>query len=163
MNPILRDMFDHQFWADTELWNAFAALDAARDDKAIRDRLHHIHLVQRAFFWGVGGGKTPFDFSKPEDFATFDDLRAFARGSHDAMRAGLADLTEERLGESIRIPWFKDPPLTISITEALTQCAMHSHHHRGQNATRLRELGGVPPSTDLIVWYWKGRPQADWA
>ena len=111
----------------------------------------------------VGGGKTPFDFSKPEDFATFDDLRAFARGSHDAMRAGLAELTDERLGESIRIPWFKDPPLTISVTEALTQCAMHSHHHRGQNATRLRELGGVPPSTDLIVWYWKGRPQASWA
>jgi uncharacterized damage-inducible protein DinB len=39
---------------------------------------------------------------------------------------------------------------------------MHSHHHRGQNATRLRELGGVPPSTDLIVWYWKGKPTPSW-
>ena len=37
---------------------------------------------------------------------------------------------------------------------------MHSHYHRGQNATRLRELGGEPPMTDLIVWYWKGRPVA---
>jgi uncharacterized damage-inducible protein DinB len=40
---------------------------------------------------------------------------------------------------------------------------MHSHYHRGQNATRLRELGGEPPMTDLIVWYWKGRPRPDWA
>jgi uncharacterized damage-inducible protein DinB len=39
---------------------------------------------------------------------------------------------------------------------------MHSHYHRGQNATRLRELGGEPPPTDLIVWYWKGRPAPEW-
>jgi uncharacterized damage-inducible protein DinB len=163
MNPILRDMFDHQFWADAELWNALAAHAPARDDTAIRHRLHHIHQVQRAFFWGVGGGVKPINLTKPDDFASFDDLRAYARESHDEIRAGLERLTDARLAEPIRIPWFKDPPLTITITEALTQCAMHSHHHRGQNATRLRELGGVPPSTDLIVWYWKGRPQANWA
>jgi uncharacterized damage-inducible protein DinB len=60
------------------------------------------------------------------------------------------------------VDWFKDPPLTITIAEALTQCAMHSHYHRGQNATRLRELGVEPPLTDLIVWYWRGRPAAAW-
>ena len=67
-----------------------------------------------------------------------------------------------RLDEYIDIPWFKDPPLSITVTEALTQCAMHSHYHRGQNATRLRELGGEPPLTDLIGWYWKGRPAPVW-
>ena len=56
----------------------------------------------------------------------------------------------------------RNPPLTISVTEALTQAAMHSQWHRGQNATRLRELGGLPPTTDLIVWYWKGKPQPNW-
>jgi len=44
--------------------------------------------------------------------------------------------------------------------EALTQMAMHSQWHRGQNATRLRELGAQPPTVDLIAWYWKGRPSA---
>jgi uncharacterized damage-inducible protein DinB len=52
--------------------------------------------------------------------------------------------------------------LRLTVTEALTQCAMHSHYHRGQNATRLRELGGEPPATDLSVWYWRGRLAADW-
>src|SRR5574339_581065 len=33
---------------------------------------------------------------------------------------------------------------------------------RAQNATRLRELGGAPPLTDLIVWWWKGRPEPAW-
>ena len=36
------------------------------------------------------------------------------------------------------------------------------HIHRGQNATRVRELNGVPPTTDLIVWQWKGRPDGAW-
>jgi len=52
--------------------------------------------------------------------------------------------------------------MTLTVTEALTQCAMHSQHHRGQNATRLRELGGEPRPTDLTFWYWKGRPAPEW-
>ena len=161
MNPILRDMFLHQFWADEMLWNAIGAHEPARRDKAIHDRLHHIHMVQRVFMWGVRRDGTPFAPTKPEDFATFDDLRAYAQGSHAEIRQMLDTVTEARLADPITIPWFRDPPLTISVTEALTQSTMHSHHHRGQNATRLRELGGVPPSTDLIVWYWKGRPSAN--
>ena len=50
----------------------------------------------------------------------------------------------------------------ITVAEALTQAAMHSQWHRGQNAVRLRELGVEPPPVDLIVWYWKGRPAAAW-
>ena len=69
-------------------------------------------------------------------------------------------VSDARLQETIGMPWFKDPPLSITVEDALTQCAMHSHYHRGQNATRLRELGGDPPMTDFIVWLWKGRPAA---
>ncbi len=158
MNPILRDMFAHQFWADATLWDAISAHQPARADKVIHDRLHHIHQVQRAFMWGVRRDGTQFNLTKPEDFATFDDLRAYAAAGHAEIRELLESISESRLAEPITIPWFRDPPLTILVTEALTQSVMHSHHHRGQNATRLRELGGVPPSTDLIVWYWKGRP-----
>ena len=50
----------------------------------------------------------------------------------------------------------------VMLIEALTQAAMHSHYHRAQNATRLRELRGAPPLTDLIVWWWKGRPEPVW-
>jgi uncharacterized damage-inducible protein DinB len=162
MNPILRDMFDHQFWADTELWRALALVPAACEDKAIHDRLHHIHFVQRAFMWGVSQGTIPYAATKPDDFASFETLREYARGSHEDIRFVLATMTDERLAESVPIPWFKDPPLAVTVTEALTQCAMHSHFHRGQNATRLRQPGGVPPFTDLIVWYWKARPAPVW-
>jgi uncharacterized damage-inducible protein DinB len=163
MNPLLRDFYDHQVWADAEHARAIGMHPQAREDQAIRNRLHHIAQVQRALLWAVGDRKGPFAFTKPEDFPAFEDLLRYSREYHDGVRAFLSDVGHARLEEPVTIPWFKDPPLTISVTEALTQCALHSHYHRGQNATRLRELGGEPPMTDLIVWYWKGRPGPSWS
>lgn len=77
---------------------------------------------------------------------------AFARDAHAALDRLRIGLTDTQLVEKVAIPWFKDPPLTLTVGEALTQCALHSQWHRGQNATRLREIGGSPPAVDLIVW-----------
>ena len=162
MNPLLGDFYGHQRWADAEQWRAIEAHPAAAQDAAIRNRLHHIHIVQRVFLWAVGERKAGFALTKADDFASLADLKRYAREYHDEVAALLASVTGERLEERIAIPWFTDPPLSITVMEALTQCAMHSHYHRGQNATRLRELGGEPPGTDLIVWYWKNRPPPAW-
>lgn len=79
-----------------------------------------------------------------------------------ASHRAIAPTTDERLAESIAIPWIPAPPLSLTVAEALTQAAMHTHYHRGQNATRLRELGGEPPMTDYIYWLGKGRPEPNW-
>jgi uncharacterized damage-inducible protein DinB len=162
MNPLLRDLYGHQVWADAEHFRAIGAHPAARGDKAILVRLHHIAIVQRAFLWAVGDRQDAFEFTKPEDFASLDALKRYVREHHDRLVPFIATVSDLRLAESIAIPWFKDPPLSLTVAEALTQGAMHSHYHRGQNATRLREIGGEPPMTDYIVWLWKGRPEADW-
>jgi uncharacterized damage-inducible protein DinB len=162
MNPLLRDLFGHQAWADAEHWCAIGRHPPAREDTAIRTRLHHIHLVQRAFRWAVGDRSTEFQLSRPEDFPSFEQLQVYGRECQDELRRLFDAISDDRFAESITMPWMKDPPLSLTVTEALTQCAMHSHYHRGQNATRLRELGGEPPMTDLIVWYWKGRPSPDY-
>lgn len=163
MNPLLRDFCGHQAWADAEQWRIIEAHPPAAEDVAIRSRLHHIHLVQRVFRWAVGDRAAGFVVTKPEQFASLAELKRYARGSHEELDRFLQAVTAGRLEERIAMPWFTDPPLSITVTEALTQCAMHSHYHRGQNATRLRELGGEPPLTDLIAWYWKGRPAPAWA
>jgi uncharacterized damage-inducible protein DinB len=163
MNPILRDLLEHQCWADVEHLNAIGAHQLARGDAAIAARLHHLHLVQRAFAWAVGPRAVPFTSSKAEGFPTLGALEEFARGSHDALREAVSAMSPARLDERVDVPWFQNPPLSLTVAEALTQCAMHSHYHRGQNATRLRELGGVPPLTDLIVWYWRGKPAPAWS
>jgi uncharacterized damage-inducible protein DinB len=162
MNPLLRDFYGHQVWADAEHWRAIEAHPPACEDATLRTRLHHIHMVQRVFLWAVGDRAIGFAVTKPEDFGSLADLKNYARESHLEFERFLHRVTDSRLDERIGMPWFRDPPLSITVSEALTQCAMHSHYHRGQNATRLRELGGDPPPTDLIVWYWKGRPAPVW-
>ncbi|HEY1340621.1 MAG TPA: DinB family protein [Bryobacteraceae bacterium] len=156
----LVDLFRHQEWADAEHWRIIMQQPALYDDRALRERLHHIHLVQRGFHFVTAGAEVKL--SKPEDFPTAGALLEFARQYHRQAAPFVAGLTDAALDEKVSPPWFKDPPLALSRGEALLQAAMHSQWHRGQNATRLRELGAAPPMTDYIVWLWKGRPVPDW-
>jgi len=158
----LLDLYRHQAWADAEHWRLIGGFAPACDDEGIRSRLHHIHMVQHAFRWILGDRESPIEITKPADFASFHALREYARAYHELVGAYFDTLTDARLNTSIDIAWFKDPPLSITVAEALTQCVMHSQHHRGQNAARLRELGGAPENTDYIVWLWKGRPAPAW-
>jgi uncharacterized damage-inducible protein DinB len=158
----LDELYSHQEWADAEHWRAFESYAPALEDKAIRERLLHIHQVQHAFLWITGPRTHGFDFKKLSDFPMMADLKTYARQFHATMREFLNGLDDSRLAEMIEAPWFK-PPLNLSRRHALTQAAMHSHYHRGQNATRLRELGGVPPHTDFIVWLRDGQPSARWS
>jgi uncharacterized damage-inducible protein DinB len=159
----LADLYRHQAWADAELWRAYEAHPQALGDKALWDRLHHIHQVQR-FFLAVARGDDVFAMriTKPEDYATPSDLKAYAQTYHTEVSAFLDVADDAALSRQITIPWFKDPPLDLPVEQALLQAALHSHYHRAQNATRLRELGGVPPATDYIVWLWKGKPTPGW-
>jgi uncharacterized damage-inducible protein DinB len=156
---LIRDLYRHQAWADAEHWRAILGVPAFLQDARAKERLHHIHLVQRGFHAILAGG--PFEITEPSDYDG-PALLAWARAYHAASLPAVESLTAARLAERVTIPWFKDPPLSITVEEALLQSIMHSHYHRGQNATRLRELGGEPPTTDFIVWLWQGRPEPGW-
>lgn len=162
MELYLNELFAHQEWADAAHWNAFESHAGALSDKALFERLHHIHLVQHAFQWITGPRTSPFEYKKAEEYAGPGTLKRYGREGLAAIHQRLSSTTPAALEEIIEIPWF-DPPLKISRRHAFMQVAMHSHYHRGQNATRLRELGGVPPTTDFIVWLQKGKPAAQWS
>jgi uncharacterized damage-inducible protein DinB len=161
LNSYLHELFAHQEWADAEHWRAFEAHPPALEDKAIRERLLHIHMVQHFFLSVVGPHKSDFAIKKAEDFANMAGMKQYAIQFHNAARELLPALTAAQMEELVEPPWF-NPPLKLSRRHALTQAAMHSHYHRGQNATRLRELGGAPPMTDFIIWLREGRPAARW-
>jgi uncharacterized damage-inducible protein DinB len=161
MTSYLDELYAHQEWADAEHWRAFEAHPAALADKAIRERLLHIHQVQYGFLWITGPRTSGFEFKKLEDFPSMADMKQYAQRYHASAGELLRGLDPGKLEELVEAPWFK-PPLKLSRRHALMQAAMHSHYHRGQNATRLRELGGTPPTTDFIVWLRDGQPAAKW-
>lgn len=163
MRDTLVDLYRHQEWADAEAWRACESHPNALADKALWERLHHIHLVQHAFLAIVrGDDPQSLKFTKPTDYASPADLKAEAQGYHVEVLRFLEQTDRQALERTIVIPWFKEPPLELTIGQALLQAVTHSVYHRGQNATRLRELGGTPPLTDYIYWLWKARPAARW-
>jgi uncharacterized damage-inducible protein DinB len=162
VDPLLSDLCGHDAWADAVHWRSFEAFPKALEDPKILERLFHIHLVQHAFAWVLEGQKGTFARPKPSDFETARALKDYGRQFHERLGLVLAGAPQELFERKVVIPWFKDPPVRVSVAEALVQAAMHTHYHRGQNAVRLREMGGQPSPTDLIVWYWKGRPLPEW-
>ena len=160
MNELLQDLISHQAWADAEHWRALETHPGALDDEQIRKRLYHYHFTQKAFLIIIRGDE--LRFPRPEELPEIPTLRQLVISYHADLATLLRSATDAELARSLTVPWFQNPPITLTVTQALAQAAMHSHYHRGQNATRLRELGGKPPTIDLITWYWKGKPAAVW-
>jgi len=154
-------------WADTEVWEKVFTFSAAQNDERIKKLLYHLHQVQYAFFslWN----NTPIELPKSE---TFPDLKSIAKWGfdyHQKLNDFLSSQNELDKDKSIQIPWSvfmerrigkKVVPATLE--ETMLQTAMHSTYHRAQVNTRLREIGGEPPSVDFIIWVWLGKPKADW-
>ena len=159
MTTYLHELYCHQEWADAEHWHAFEVHPAALADKAIRERLHHIHLVQSAFLWVVGPRTSQFVIIKVEDYRNMADLKAFAREYHRGVAELLNGMDEKREAEPVEIPWFK--PLKISRLQALTQCAMHSHYHRGQTRRACGNWAACRLPRTLLSGYERGNRQRD--
>jgi uncharacterized damage-inducible protein DinB len=161
-----RALYAHMVWADGAVWKAVLASDAAREDDAMRERLHHIHLVQRAFL-GIWRG-APFDPRAGEPLG-LDGLRTWASDYHDEAAQYVVSLAEPDLDRTVVLPWakriaerFGREPKTPTLGETMMQVAFHTTHHRAQVCMKLRELGGEPPMTDYIAWIWFGQPAPEW-
>src|SRR5262245_6129400 len=108
MSALLRDLYGHQAWADAEHWRALEAHPPALEDARLRERLHHIHHVQRIFLWVVRDQPARFAVTRPEDFASPTALKEYARTYHGEVAGFLGSLDEAGLARRVRIPFFKD-------------------------------------------------------
>jgi uncharacterized damage-inducible protein DinB len=163
----LQELFRHMEWADAKVWAAVLACPGAVEEAALKERLYHIHMVQRAFLkvWRA----EPFEPLEPASFPDLSSLLGWARENYAEFNEYIRGLGGMDLERPIVMPWIEmfearlgrkaDAP---TFHETLLQVAMHSTYHRGQVSTRLRELGGKPPLTDFIAWIWSARPQPDW-
>lgn len=159
MHGALTDLFAHQAWADAEHWRSISGHPGALDDPELQERLRHIALVQ-AIFLDVLRGQVP-RLPPPGEAPSMTELLRGVRRYHDEAADFVAG-AQPRLAELVQLPWFEEPACRLPVGEALLQVALHSHGHRAQNALRLRALGGEAPTTDYVVWVWKGRPAPAW-
>jgi uncharacterized damage-inducible protein DinB len=162
----LTDLYRHMEWADAAVWSRVMASDSGRKDAPLRERLYHLHLVQRAFLreWRHEPRETPYPAFKDSG-----SLMAWAQSFHGEALEHIASLSAEALSAAMPLSWeslverrMGRAPERTTLGETALQVALHSMHHRGQVSTRLRECGGEPPLIDYIAWLWEGRPAAAW-
>ena len=159
MLEMLRDLIAHKGHANAALLTAIRHNATAAADPQVWELLHHTLLANR--FWLLTVLGLPFvhdDEARPS--ASFDALidRYSSTQAQEAM--WLESATEEGLARTLHDT--RIPSGTCSVSQAFMQVCLHSHGHRAQCAKLLRRHGGVPPSTDFILWL-DGRPRATWA
>jgi uncharacterized damage-inducible protein DinB len=159
MLSTLQQLIAYEAWADAQHLHVLFIYERVYADEGIRNKLEHIHTVQRAFLALLRGEKIDFaNYNQP--FPTPEALAASFREYHAAMREFAAGWTEQWLASQLPIDWFKNHTPTKG--EAIMQVILHGQSHRGQNASRMRDLAWKPPMTDFIIWVDKGQPEPDW-
>jgi uncharacterized damage-inducible protein DinB len=149
MLPLLDQLIRHKWWANANLLRSVDHHPAASDDPELRKLLHHILVANR--YWLLLTLGQPFMDNQekriPESHAVLADLF----GDTEQLELDwLSRATSFELDRQIQPRAL--PGTTVSVAEAMTQVALHSHGHRSQCATRLRALGGTPAPMDLVLW-----------
>jgi uncharacterized damage-inducible protein DinB len=146
-------------WADALIWRSVLGCPSALSDQIIRQRLHHIHLCQRAWLriWLA----QPIDPHAGESLDLIS-LASWARQYHEDVARYLASVEEGGLDLHIEVPDIDKGLRQPFLWESFLQITGHSTYHRGQVSSRLREIGGEPPQTDFIRWVVLGKMKAEW-
>jgi len=161
-----QDLVRHMEWADGLIWGSLLGQSGEQQEPSLLERLHHLHSVQWAYLqiWRGEPVQVP-ELSSLEDLQS---LNAWARAYYGELPPFLDALHESDLNRKIKFPWAEQVakrfgaagPATLG--QSVLQVVLHTTHHRGQVATKIRELGGEPPLMDFIAWLWMERPTARW-
>jgi uncharacterized damage-inducible protein DinB len=152
---LLKELARHQAWADEEHWRALRGNAALLEDTEIRKRLNHM-LLAYEMLPALARGEMPDPAGFKERESAEDLEAALGRASQGLMET----LATVDLEKSIALPRGPNGPFEAPAGTLILQALLHSQHHRGQNAARMRALGATPPMTDYLIWHALGRPKA---
>ena len=161
-----RDLLTHMEWADAETWRAVRDLEAAQADDRLKWLFHHSHLVQSIYLQAWRGDA--FALTELKAYPDLEAIDAWSRPYYPLVAAFAATIDESRFVQPVEFPWSQmivekfGKMLPASLSESAWQVFMHTAYHRGQIATRIREIGGEPPLVDFLYWVWAGRPAPHW-
>jgi uncharacterized damage-inducible protein DinB len=143
-------LFEYDRWANARM---FDAVDALTDSQfaSVRDTLAHIIGVEWIWFQrcnGVSPGATPSWMENP----TRDELRAQLRTIEREWQEYVASLHDDDLTRTVDYVQLAGNTGTRKLAHLLQHVINHSTYHRGQVATRMRQAGGTPVGTDLLIF-----------
>lgn len=121
------------------------------DSKTIRDLLEHTAICY--FHWlGYFALQQPARSLEDEGFITIPLIRGLYRQVDEVMAAFL-----EQFSDSLDMPITGVPdawgPRSATPLQLFTHVVTHEFHHKGQILWMCRQLGYIPPDTDVSILF----------
>lgn len=155
----IRALYDYTEWANERMIAAIAQLSDEQYTREITSSFPSIretlaHLAGAEWIWlqrwkGTSPSAQPeWSLSAPLSRLR-ENLRAVAAERRDFLDA----LDDQALEQPLTYRNLKGESFTNRLTDILMHVANHATYHRGQLTTMIRQVGALPPATDLIVYY----------
>jgi Uncharacterized protein conserved in bacteria len=143
-------------------WASGQMLQAARE--LGREELHRhlyssypsvhatlLHIFRADRIWITRLAAEPVSaFAQPgEDSLSLDDLERQWQAVNDRFIAWSSGVSDERIDGMLEWVNLRGEKHATPVWQIVMHVVNHASYHRGQIATMLRQLGHVPPNTDL--------------
>ncbi len=161
-NSPLHSLFRYKAWADGELLDALATLDAAQYGEAHHTCLrifNHIHVVDAIFKGNLLGKPHGFSATNTPETPTLASLRT-AIGTLDAWYLDYVASLSQSDGEAVLSFNFVDGDRgQMSREEMLLHLVTHGGYHRGAIGRILVQCGITPPRDTLTTFLHRSEPE----
>jgi uncharacterized damage-inducible protein DinB len=154
----IRRLYDYSEWATARIVEAIRNLspeervtELKSSYPTIRETLAHIVFAE--WIWlqrcrGTSPAERPSWYAS----ADVDELENVLRGVERERRSLLESLDDAAASSPLSYRNMAGESFHNRLSDVLLHVVNHSTYHRGQLTTMIREVGGVPPNTDLIAY-----------
>jgi len=152
-------LYVYDEWATNKLIDAAEKVDSAKIEKDLGTSfgsLHGtlVHIFGAQFIWlARWKGSTPTGLPKVEEIPNLAELKNRWQKLRVEFREFLNSKSEDQLQQVFSYKDLKGNQWSEPLYQQIQHVLFHSMYHRGQVVTLLRQLGEVPPQTDLIAYY----------
>jgi uncharacterized damage-inducible protein DinB len=156
----IHTLFAYNYWANARILDAAGKVTpeqyiapAGLSFGSLRGAL--VHTYGSEFIWRMRcqEGVSPPGFSSQADFPTLDALRQAWAQEERAMRAFLATLSDERLGQTVKYTSTTGMGYETVLWNILAHLVNHGTQFRSEAAVALTAYGQSPGDLDLMLFF----------
>ena len=154
----IQTLYRYNQWANARILDAAAKLSpeqflasSEHPHRYLRGVLTHTLFAE--WIWrNRWSGESPTTRLKPEDFPTFDSLRARWQAEETELMKFVEEVSEEKLNAPFHYTSTEGVKYENILCESMAHVVNHGTQHRSEAAAILTELGFSPGDLDMILF-----------
>jgi uncharacterized damage-inducible protein DinB len=144
----IRRMNDYDTWANQRMLGSVRT--ASNPSARLCGLIAHIFSSKRMWLGRINASEDATISTWPE--LSYEETIALEQEMRAAWGMYLGGLTDNDLQHVVHYEIKDVGPGQQTVVDIIMHKFMHAAYHRGQIALLVREEGGTPASTDLVVW-----------